>query len=1019
MKKLLSILLAAATVFSTTAFASPAAEPIESADEISLEVGGGAISSKISDASLTEETASYYDPTLGVKIIDEDFENFTVGETYTNTSGKAHGNRNYVMEGKGTTGEVVENVDGVGNGRYVKITADGQTAYPVFRNTFDNGQSGATRVEEYIKVPAEFNASAKLYFEDADFASGIAARPVFRNTSGTFDDYSGVKFEAGKWNELTKTYSQTKENVTIREVMWLFGNSKLLSGSLYIDDIKLYYKPIATDNYNVIKSIYPTVTVYAPGGIEDNAVAALTAEPQKYFGSLVTSCDIDGETITLSVNGTGKITLPSVVNATKTKTLNALSVNVESVDELAPLYGIRLIDENFESFTVGEKYGTSLYVPHGTRTYATEGTGTTAEVVENIEDVGTGKYVQINVGTESGYPVFKTLLTNNGGEGSRIDEYITIPAKFTMSSRLYFVGDDFAKAIATRPAMLLNPYALPWLQTVTFASGSWQTLTKTYTSAENTTARGLYWVFENSSKTAGTVYIDDIKLYYKPTAADAYTSTSLDFPTITVTAENGFEENAVAAIEANPAEYLSSAVESVEFTDTQMIITLNEDEAVNYSYITIPELVNGTKTATYPETKIDLPDYYAPVYGLRNYLWNAGNKSTTGLLTYTNFSFNRDEGFDYVSVSSSEKWPGSLNYQRDLSLPYDTDHSYTYITKARYSGASSCILRRLDWNGDDVKYNTINIGPREDNVWNDLKFEDYTFEAGHEAVTVMPDVYIGNKNGGIVKADVAYIGLYYRPIETSSEYTTKISGNTVTVTYANGIDEDTAEALETYYGKYFGGNVTALTVNGNDVVMTLKDGVTEITVPKLVTADGKATYEEVTVNTAVAPTSLPEETSIRGTYPAGLRFKAAVKNEFMSDENLTEFGYIVARAEKLTESGIADLTIGIDQTKLKTIESPSYKVVDGVITINKYESGDNDTTTFAAVLVNIPNTNYDDEFAVRPYVVYGGDYYYGNTMKASISNIAQSLKDKGGLSQDVLDVVNKILNNEELDKYEG
>lgn len=43
MKKLLSILLATATVFSTTAFASPAAEPIETADEISLDVGGGAL----------------------------------------------------------------------------------------------------------------------------------------------------------------------------------------------------------------------------------------------------------------------------------------------------------------------------------------------------------------------------------------------------------------------------------------------------------------------------------------------------------------------------------------------------------------------------------------------------------------------------------------------------------------------------------------------------------------------------------------------------------------------------------------------------------------------------------------------------------------------------------------------------------------------------------------------------------------------------------------------------------------
>ena len=136
----------------------------------------------------------------------------------------------------------------------------------------------------------------------------------------------------------------------------------------------------------------------------------------------------------------------------------------------------------------------------------------------------------------------------------------------------------------------------------------------------------------------------------------------------------------------------------------------------------------------------------------------------------------------------------------------------------------------------------------------------------------------------------------------------------------------------------------------------------------------------------------------------------------MGNENLTEFGYIVARAEKLTESGIADLTIGIDQTKLKTIESPSYKVVDGAITVNKFDKGV-DNTTFAAVLVNIPSTNYGDKFAVRPYVVYGGDYYYGDTMKASILEVAESLKD--GATGDVLEVINKIINGEALDKYEG
>ena len=103
-------------------------------------------------------------------------------------------------------------------------------------------------------------------------------------------------------------------------------------------------------------------------------------------------------------------------------------------------------------------------------------------------------------------------------------------------------------------------------------------------------------------------------------------------------------------------------------------------------------------------------------------------------------------------------------------------------------------------------------------------------------------------------------------------------------------------------------------------------------------------------------------------------------------------------------------------TSVKTIVSPSFKKVDGEVTINKYEVG-TDNTTFAAVLVNIPNTNYGDKFAVRPYVVYGGEYYYGDTMKASILEVAESLKE--GATGDVLEVVNKIIKGEALPEYKG
>lgn len=1031
MKKLLSVLLATATVFSTTAFASPAAEPIESADEISLEVGREAISSKISDASLAEETASYYDPTLGVRLIGENFEGWKDTDKLfptKNASGQyiqntiTYNGLGYTLEGATTSADIVRDEE---NGNALQVNIDGSTQWPSLRVNF-----GANTV----KVPAKFTMSAQYKYADAEFAAKAALRPAMRlgSASSSLPSFNGYnitdKNRADVWLSYDKRPTFTLDNLETnhdaRALQLVFDlPADKPKGTILVDNINLYYKPTNQVEYKVVKAVYPTVIVSAPDGIEENATTALTAEPQKYFGKFVNSCAVDGNTITLTVNGAGNVSLPSVVNADKTKTYTSVDVTVTKVDALAPLYGINLIDENFESFTVGETYGTDVkdYKPHGNRTYATEGTGTTAELVENVEGIGSGKYVRVNIGTVAGYPSFKTLLTNNGGSGSRIEEYITVPATFTMSSNLYFVGDDFAKGIAARPAMLLNPYALPGVSPTTFSAGSWQNLVKTYTQpSEGVTAQGLYWIFANSSKTAGTVYIDDIKLYYKPAAADAYTDISLDFPTITLTAANGFEANALAAIKANPEEYLSSAVESVEFTDNKMIITLNEDEAVNYSHITIPELVNGTKTATYPETKIDLPDYYAPVYGLRNYLWNAGNKSVenTDIVKdstyFKSYSFNRSaEGFDYISVvSGAYQWPHSLNYWRDTTLPYNTDYTYTYITKSRFSGVTSCMLRRVDSNAND--YNKIDIGKKPDNTWNEIKFEDYTIEAGHTIQPAQPDLYVGSSvysAGKGITADVAYIGLYYRPKATSSDYTTKFSGNTVTVTYANGIDKDTAEALETYYGKYFGGNVTALTVNGNDVVMTLKDGVTEVTVPKLVNADGSATYDEVIVNTAVAPTSLAEETTIRATYPAGLRFKAAVKSKFMEDKSLTEFGYIVARAEKL---GDAELTANM--TSVKTIVSPSFKKVDGEVTINKYEVG-TDNTTFAAVLVNIPNTNYGDKFAVRPYVVYGGEYYYGDTMKASILEVAESLKD--GATGDVLEVVNKIIKGEALPEYKG
>ncbi len=517
--------------------------------------------------------------------------------------------------------------------------------------------------------------------------------------------------------------------------------------------------------------------------------------------------------------------------------------------------------------------------------------------------------------------------------------------------------------------------------------------------------------FADKGKTP-TVYMDDMALYYKPTASDTY-DVSVDFPTVTVTAENGFDANAVEAITAEPAKYISGSVESVAFTGTTMTITLKSADE-----FTIPSIVNAAGTATYPETKVSVPDYNTLLYGLKNYYWSASSKSVEGTNVAGNtaisgYEFKNDETVgDYLEIKyNNDAHKGGVKFNRDLQKPYDKDepYTYTYLTKL-YLGTNGTTgtsitssLVTYNWSASRLKKT---VQPRQ---WVDYVIKDYVIDdlAIGTAKVVSPNVpyiYFSEKHNMLC---VAYIGLYYKPTEKATAPAVRAGeNNTAVVTYAEGIDAAQAAALEEYFTEYFGGDVTALTVDGNDVTLTLKSGVYSVDMPELANETGDKVYDSVKAVAAVYPTSDESLTTIRGKSPAGLRFQSHFAVDYIADPNLTEFGYVVARKEVL---GDAELTAKEDS--VKKIVSPSYKR-DG--SVNKFEKGI-DNITFAAVLVNIPNTKYRDKFAVRPYVVYGGQYFYGDTMVKSIYEIADSLK--ADATGDVAKVIEKILNGQELDKY--
>ena len=659
MKKLLSILLATATVFSTTAFASPAAESIETADEISLNVGGGVYFSSVSDVSLSAETTDYYDATLGVALINEDFEN---------------GIGKWVAQGGwpvSTTAEIVEDEE---NRKSVKITVPKNVNY-----------AGIHLSDSALNVPGEFAVSTQYKVIDGTFSlqNGLSVKKscgaaqwgyYYFGFSEKFSDDKKREWQTvfGKTNPITQ--ANLTENEGIQAFYIMFNSTADTDREILIDNIKLYYKPIEKIDYTVVSAVYPTVTVSAPEGIDDNAVIALTAEPQKYFGDIVKSCAIDSNTntITLTVNGEGEVSLPSVVNADQKKTYNSMQVTVEKIDELAPTLGVALIDEDFENGIGGWK------------THGGWPVSTTEEIVEDEEN---GQSAKI------------TILKNVGDAGINLfDSALSVPGEFTFSaqykSKTNFAANHGLNVKTNTGWQEPNkdpyaPYGYYYLTKFEYSADSldtWQTFVsqkRTVTQEmldHNEAIRAFYIIFDKVTDTDREIFVDNIKLYYKPIDKDEYGAITKEPLTITVNAANGFEERAAKAIKANPQKYLSDAVEKVEFNDTAMIITLNR---ADYGSITIPALVNKDKTATYPETKIEAQKDIAPVTlnekELRLTSTNSGIRFKAYVL-HENLE-NLDEYGYIVALENTLKASGKTF--TDLTFELDKN-TVKYVSEAAY-----------------------------------------------------------------------------------------------------------------------------------------------------------------------------------------------------------------------------------------------------------------------------------------------------------------------------------------------
>ncbi len=155
--------------------------------------------------------------------------------------------------------------------------------------------------------------------------------------------------------------------------------------------------------------------------------------------------------------------------------------------------------------------------------------------------------------------------------------------------------------------------------------------------------------------------------------------------------------------------------------------------------------------------------------------------------------------------------------------------------------------------------------------------------------------------------------------------------------------------------------------------------------------------------TAGAPDTL-DVASIRTTGKQGIRFAAFIDDSRRAFAD--SYGFIVANAsslesdENLVFNENADAS-GTNEYGVRYVSGVAYDKstgVDRVYTTDGAVFGDKglgEGTYFTAVLHGIPEASYKTELTMRPYLVSGGNIYYGNAITRSIYEVACDLRDNG------------------------
>ncbi len=825
----------------------------------------------------------------------------------------------------------------------------------------DKGTSTPTKLMPMINGTAWWAAEAGLTFGQ-------------KNSNNYFADNDFIR-------EFDVTAIKTTYSLGVGATDSAVGTSTIRSYGVYRKPATTIEATYVTDRKtNTIKVTYAE-------GIYDLALGSLLADPTMIPG--VTSITQNGNELTFVVERNKEIAIPELVNASKTAKYNAVNVIFEEAYPEILTYGFRYYYNDFDEATS-----------------APTGAGVATNTL--VDDGNGGKAVRsklANAGTETVYPGYDIMtqptynfdaykytyavdVIENGGTRTTDGETENTVAGVRFGGNAWFMGVSSSSTSQTTLNGVGHHVYSP--------------------SSSSDTKYAKVGMLFNAPKSSDTyVTIDNFGCYMMPKVNVTENATVPIYSKggkVTITYPEGLHE-AVKNYLTEASTTVIEGVNNIEVDGNTVTYTIEENVTV-----TVPGYINEAGTAKYLEQELRF-DVYSAKYGIKEFLQDY---SETVSYTRQSLTVTQEDGRMRIELpaDSTATW-GNANIADAGKIAIKPNRVYTMFADIEVEDPNFLNSMRFGLDGsaeipvkfyaDSTGWQTpyagsmtlTNTTPKStfsseygtitEFTFDPDKLQNFKYTNAGKEFTI--DNTINKQNGEYPNSawyvvlsakGSAYVdnfGLYYRPAAKEVAVKTTVSGNTLSITYENGVYRDSIAAI-CVYPDVVGATEASYDSETNTLTL-IAENVNDILVPELVNANADKTYAAVKGFAVPANVEKGIRTNIKD-YGMGVRAVAKVNQQtraIYGDENV-EYGTLVTLDNMLSSNNLTayDLTFdtqakqGTYDSRLVVISEASYK---GDGKTNKLTI-DGEYESYAAAFVGIPQTaeNYKKNLVFRHYVKY-------------------------------------------------